>query len=265
MPLYSNVSEEHKSKAAMGFVRQAVIYFSGVKTLNYEPVAQYFANDRWKIVAQSFQNFTSIFANLVADLMLIHRCYIVWNSRKEVALPLLFLSFGTNVVGLAGSILESLGLQDSTNDANFALYERGAEVLAGYSITATVISSLLTLLTAGRIWYITHEARSMMGGQVRKRYNTLIAVMLESGIIYPTLMIIHLVLSNTTMDINGYGSVVLYPVGIAPTLIIVRVGLGKSVEPVYGDGEGGPSAVSTLRFAESGLGTTGMAQRASFK
>ncbi|KAK7032485.1 hypothetical protein VNI00_013053 [Paramarasmius palmivorus] len=104
---------------------------------------------------------------------------------------------------------------------------------------------------AGRIWWITRQARQLMGQRINSKYRTIIAIILESGSIYPTSIIVYLIIANTLYYTNTAGilPIDLYPVvwqaaGIAPTLIIVRAGSGKSVETV-------DQVVSTLHFADA--------------
>ncbi|KAJ7795830.1 hypothetical protein B0H14DRAFT_3158384 [Mycena olivaceomarginata] len=88
-----------------------------------------------------------------------------------------------------------------------------------------IFPTLSTLsAAAGRIWWAARKAREVVGPKMISRYYTVCAMILESGAIYCAGGIVFLILS-----VHHNMSEV---VGIAPTIIAVRVGLGKSVESV---------------------------------
>ncbi|KAJ7579924.1 hypothetical protein C8J56DRAFT_759289, partial [Mycena floridula] len=105
---------------------------------------------------------------------------------------------------------------------------------------------------AGRIWWITEKAQVLLSEQTKKRYNTATAVILESGMIYPMLLLVVVIIVfafggslGSSVFIGLIYQVVvsicppsLYNLSyyhlqdIAPTLIIVRVGLGVTHDNV---------------------------------
>ncbi|KAJ7590749.1 hypothetical protein C8J56DRAFT_541287 [Mycena floridula] len=106
---------------------------------------------------------------------------------------------------------------------------------------ATFMTNVLaTSLTAGRIAWISRTAARLLPTHTKRRYDTSCAIMLETGIIYPLTLVVLVIctvvygaLATTEVSTIAYNLVVaiLYQVvGIAPTLIVVRVGLGVSVD-----------------------------------
>ncbi|KAJ7037329.1 hypothetical protein C8F04DRAFT_1093314 [Mycena alexandri] len=92
-------------------------------------------------------------------------------------------------------------------------------------------------LTAGRIWYIQRESKAMSCQSFQKRYATAIAIVLESGVLYSLCVIIYVISTSIKTKLasetifNGVAwSMVQIGVNIAPTLILVRVGMGCSTE-----------------------------------
>ncbi|KAJ7466405.1 hypothetical protein FB451DRAFT_1178554 [Mycena latifolia] len=76
-----------------------------------------------------------------------------------------------------------------------------------------------------------------MGPKVAKRYHTVCAMILESGAIYGAGGLAYIIMGFVTVhsetmnyDITTSGAILGQLVGIAPTIIAVRVGLGYSVE-----------------------------------
>ncbi|KAF8179081.1 hypothetical protein K438DRAFT_1529181, partial [Mycena galopus ATCC 62051] len=87
---------------------------------------------------------------------------------------------------------------------------------------------------AGRIWWISRQSRAYLGAAAQRRYVSSIAVLVESGMVYSATILAYLIVISYPSLANTLGEPILQIVsqvmGIAPTLIIVRVGLGVSVE-----------------------------------
>ncbi|KAK1224000.1 hypothetical protein PQX77_013119 [Marasmius sp. AFHP31] len=132
-------------------------------------------------------------------------------------------------------------------------YSTGNNIYTGFSIAGAVFNAILTLLAAGRIFWISREASRIMGKDTRTRYRTIVAIILESGVLYPAVMIVSVVM-QMTLDPNASGGlkIDLTPTsfvvaGIAPTLIIVRCAYGKAIQNVDRD----RAEMSSLHFAHS--------------
>ncbi|KAJ7200040.1 hypothetical protein GGX14DRAFT_467296, partial [Mycena pura] len=81
-------------------------------------------------------------------------------------------------------------------------------------IVSLFTTFILMGLTVGRIWMLARAARRVLGAELTSTYDTVCAMILESGSLYLC------------------GGIVFIALGIAPTIIAVRVALGQSVENV---------------------------------
>ncbi|KAJ7466442.1 hypothetical protein FB451DRAFT_1485379 [Mycena latifolia] len=107
-------------------------------------------------------------------------------------------------------------------------------------VTSKSLHSLLVAypqLIFGRIWWLARAAQKIMGPKVAKRYRTAGAMILESGAIYGAGGLAYIIMGFVTVhsetmnyNITTSGSILGQLVGIAPTIIAVRVGLGCCVE-----------------------------------
>ncbi|KAF7303830.1 Rtt106 domain-containing protein [Mycena indigotica] len=178
-----------------------------------------------------------VVANAIADGVLIHRCYVIWGcSWKAIAVPV--LSYTCTIIG---GFLEILPLPPASARAALMVGYGGvfftnvvASALTGNLRNTIFFHSSFTHL-AGRIWYQSRHLAKLMGSSPRRRYSDLTAIILESGLIYPALLIITIVIFLTpspTVSVLVCIAVAYHLVGIAPTLIIVRVGLGVSMQDV---------------------------------
>ncbi|KAJ7909988.1 hypothetical protein B0H13DRAFT_2013341 [Mycena leptocephala] len=112
---------------------------------------------------------------------------------------------------------------------------------------AGITNILLMCLTAGRIWYIRRQTRPLMEQSSQKRYGTAIAIIFESGVLYSLCVIIYVISTSinstsasASLPQQTYASRTIFKgvawamvqigVNIVPTLILVRVGLGRSTE-----------------------------------
>ncbi|KAL0580561.1 hypothetical protein V5O48_001472 [Marasmius crinis-equi] len=152
----------------------------------------------------------------------------------------------------------TVGFRDTRIPEHVALLLRGNNINNGYLIANVVFNSLLTVLTAGRIYIISREAKKYLDQSISTTYNTIVAV-----IAGPT----------QTMDPDNQSllPVDLSPLfmqaaGIAPTLIIVRALQGKTTDsvnqvvsannPNNRNGTATATTRSRIRFAHSGVTST---------
>ncbi|KAJ7138066.1 hypothetical protein C8R44DRAFT_766767 [Mycena epipterygia] len=150
--------------------------------------------------------------NVLADGLVIYRCYIIWNHNIYVVILPIMLLIVTSIFGW--DILLPL-------PPFFEL-----------SLATNV---LVTGLTAGRIWWICRQARTYLKTDMQKRYVSSIAIVVESGVIYSASVLTYLILGaipSASVAQNPVVEMLGQLVGIVPTLIIVRVGLGLSVQSI---------------------------------
>ncbi|KAJ6451391.1 hypothetical protein C8R47DRAFT_302483 [Mycena vitilis] len=159
--------------------------------------------------------------NLVADALLLYRCYMIWGAQWKVAVaPAAVLMVATFILGCVAMVP--------------SLYYHPFLQRSPY-ILATVTNIVLMLLTAGRIWWIrraTLRFSTDFNDTIRDRYSSIIAMILESGALYCVLSIL---LSSTFgtpfIPIQAAG---MHLINIVPTIIIVRVGLGSATQDPAG-------------------------------
>ncbi|KAF5389167.1 hypothetical protein D9757_004979 [Collybiopsis confluens] len=165
-------------------------------------------------------------ANTVADALILYRCYVVWMSRKWIIVgPIILCAINTG--GAIASVVfhqktitfQEIFAHEKFNVAGFSLFEAFMGI--------NLISNLILTGLIGRLWWIARAARkTLVYDKSDKKGSSAIAMILESGLLYPLALIPTLVMRMT------YDSLVLSPeplltiiVALAPTLIIVRVNL----------------------------------------
>ncbi|KAJ8073122.1 hypothetical protein PM082_019990 [Marasmius tenuissimus] len=229
--------------------REMLISFDVFKNASYDEYRERMRGGGSRVVIQVVFIVSAVILNTTVDLILISRCYSIWNKSKRVAVPLIVVSAIVNLIGITA--IPFIGLDSSSWPHPSKWNEQAATPLIMTFFMANLIFNLmLTLLTAGRIWWIGREAELLLGPAVYKRYNTVIAIILESGIIYPLAQLLNVVFSFAYqpphMPFNPL-PIVITAAGIAPTLVTVRVALGQSVESVEA-----MEVETSIRFEEAG-------------
>lgn len=141
--------------------------------------------------------------NVLADALLIYRCYVIWNTIWITIAPIILL-VATMLLGYA--------IQ-----------------LRLFFILSLTINLFVPALVSGRLWWIIRRIRGSAGEMTRRKGRNAIIIILESGLIYSAFVSVHMVFFHyqNPMDEVIYAALG-QVVGMVPTLIIVRVGLGVS-------------------------------------
>uniref|UniRef100_A0A0W0G9H2 Uncharacterized protein n=1 Tax=Moniliophthora roreri TaxID=221103 RepID=A0A0W0G9H2_MONRR len=218
--------------AASNYIVDATYYYEAVKTQDLGPLVAYSTGGRSQTAMAALTYVCYIISNCIADGILIHRCYILYGSRKALFGVLIFLSFSTNGVVAAAIKLkgQTSGLIDQSN---WAFFLQGTNLQVAYYCVNAGVNGCLTLILAGRIWWMGQQTREYLGPTADRRYRAVAAVILESGITYPMVLIVQAVMIEKTSKIGvpmDFTPMAMLTAGIAPTLINVRISIGRSVE-----------------------------------
>ncbi|KZT22181.1 hypothetical protein NEOLEDRAFT_1244051 [Neolentinus lepideus HHB14362 ss-1] len=186
-----------------------------------------------KVITSSL-GVASVAINCVTDGLLVLRCFVVWGARYWVVVvpSLLLLSqivFGVILmVGFATQPTEMYGNHPTQeNYFNTFLYI-GNSVLY---ILSFVTNALLTILIAGRIWWVDRISVRTAGRETEGHYRRAMLIIIESGAVYSAILLVTfvlIVLGNPGANLaNVLQS---QTAGIFPTAIIVVVGLGMTMD-----------------------------------
>ncbi|KAF7350118.1 hypothetical protein MVEN_01313900 [Mycena venus] len=161
--------------------------------------------------------------NIVTDGLFLHRCYVIWDRNiKVIIVPALFLVV-TAVIGFVGAAWPNGMGSSYHNDFRVAF---GMIILTNLTLMA---------LTAGRVWWIRRDVVTVLEPSVKRMYDTVIAMILESGAIYCISLILYLIAvtrlnkQDSSLAIAVFRAAIPQIMNITPILILVRVGSGRSV------------------------------------
>ncbi|KIK64226.1 hypothetical protein GYMLUDRAFT_259219 [Collybiopsis luxurians FD-317 M1] len=104
-----------------------------------------------------------------------------------------------------------------------------------FAIVNAFANILMTLMIAGRIWWVSRTVQASCALQQRW-YHKLVVIIMESGVIYPLCLVaISPLLFLSAAPGSNPTTLAVITMGIAPTLIAVRIGSGSTYEdqPVH--------------------------------
>ncbi|KAE9392807.1 hypothetical protein BT96DRAFT_260490 [Gymnopus androsaceus JB14] len=221
------------------FIFPSIIALFALATLNivYDLVGEAYAigytipevEKPWMIVGQFVDSITFVFADILGDSVLFYRVYAVWGSRMRVLFPMLLLIVSIKTLGILAAIVQIHYLFNEPQTGFF-----NPSINPGLWFVFTIVNAALSMkfmtgIIAGRVWWISRtirkESSSFENHLSTWSYRTL-AVITESGMIYPVYLTAEAILVSQ-FNIPNYVSMGTIVVGIAPTLIAVRVGTGE--------------------------------------
>ncbi|KAJ8088130.1 hypothetical protein PM082_013681 [Marasmius tenuissimus] len=244
------------------YTHEACVVYDFAKTRDWRPYVDYLMHNKLKLALYAGVNGIPPLANIIAETMLIHRCYIIWGRRKRVAIPLIILSAISSLLFLVASVLGVTGYGNMGS-------KRGAKLMTNAGpfhfvglLMSAVVNVLVTLLTAGRIWWINRQSQAHVGVSEKKnthKLSTANRIILESGMIYPTVMVVYII-TGWQYHAKQLRPVELIPVtvlsaGIAPTLALLRAQMTKLSERASSKVEF--ERVSEIRFNSARLARLG--------
>jgi hypothetical protein len=203
--------------------------FAGSITQIYEALPSwsqfgYGKDESWANIrttaANGVADLTNFLSIIIADSTMAWRMWIVWNRDwRVIVIPAITLSFGL-VGGCFIVAYDFIGVQYHVH-----AYETWSEaMLAG----TAGLNVLMTSMIVGRIYYVSHNTRKLCpASQSHKKYHTFVSSIVESGIAYTISALIFTILLHVNLDARlMFEGVFIYTVGIAPTLILLKLSLG---------------------------------------
>lgn len=174
-----------------------------------------------------------VVSHVQADIILIHRCFMIWERKKTVIiLPLLTL-VATFALGL------TVALRFGFTYSAFLIGTREIWIRNAPLILGFYCSSFLTnIIVTGTMAYRLNRLARFVGGRLASGYKAVFALIIESGIAYSFIILlvlcsfIPLIIKDTLSweaIHNGLVCVLVLASGVTPTLLLVRVAMGTSI------------------------------------
>ncbi|KAJ7843168.1 hypothetical protein B0H13DRAFT_2097741 [Mycena leptocephala] len=187
--------------------------------------------------------------DFLSQMILIYRCWIVWNQNSYVVSPLALLAFAS----LVGQLVTAGFFGTVSGGAAEPVYHITLPLATTAFSLSMAVNTLVTGLIVGKIWVQSRQFNIFRGGGGKNEdepFNRVITLMIESGLMSFVIQLLYLVLyslKNQAFSLVETCAVHFY--GITPTLLGIRVITGKSIDSYT-------KASRSLAFASGGAGDT---------
>ncbi|KAJ7194993.1 hypothetical protein GGX14DRAFT_575994 [Mycena pura] len=189
--------------------------------------------------------------DFLSQMILIYRCWIVWNHNYYVVSPVVFFAFAS----LAGQVATAgvYGIV-SGGEAEPVFHITVALQTTAFSLSMAV-NTLVTGLIVSKIWVQSRQLNIIRDGEKEnenetRAFNRAITLMIESGLMNFIIQLLYLVLN--VLEIPAFSlmeTCAVHFYGITPTLLGIRVITGKSIDSYM-------KSSRSLAFASGGGGDT---------
>ncbi|KAF8960652.1 hypothetical protein BDZ97DRAFT_1922027 [Flammula alnicola] len=179
---------------ALFFLFRCILNDEEVPVLNPYPMALFFITN-----------------NTIADSVIIYRCYIVWRRKRRIVIV-------SGIFLLCSSIC---GYVFAISSAHLR------RLLVIYLWMTFALNICLAVITAGRIYWSARRASNVLGPENPRRYYSIFAIIIDSGMIYPVYLLLDLIVDSLFLD-AGLNQIV----GIVPTLILAQQAFGRCIQDV---------------------------------
>ncbi|ESK82703.1 hypothetical protein Moror_5705 [Moniliophthora roreri MCA 2997] len=135
--------------------QQATMFFTWTKNQDWASFLAYLQHDNVKTITGGVETVLSLCLVITADLMLLHCCYVIWSSSKWIAFPFIFVISSLAICEIVASAFGIIGVSNITDPAKRQLFLQGNTIDTAFWLANMGVNFILTLLTAGCIWWIT--------------------------------------------------------------------------------------------------------------
>jgi len=152
------------------------------------------------------------------DILLIHRCFVIWNWHVIVVVFMSLLLLANVVMAILTLVSSSKG----------AVYTSINFQLAYLSISFST-NFIYTLLVAGRLLFMRRQIKAALGEEHSKFYTSVAAMIVESSALYSAFGVIYVVTFALHNNVENLIFLwIIHVQAIAQLLIILRVAQGRA-------------------------------------
>ncbi|RPD79288.1 hypothetical protein L226DRAFT_531106 [Lentinus tigrinus ALCF2SS1-7] len=157
-----------------------------------------------------------VLSNLMSDALLTYRCFVIWNSRRVIALP---------AVIWVASLLFSVGVLYGSGKPNGDYFAGIATIfVTAYTASTIAFNVVVTALICGRIIHIGRRMRASYPDPADAAvYTGAAAIVVESALPFTVFSVVYLVTYAMGSDVANAFSFYAMFTCISPLMIILRV------------------------------------------
>ncbi|OSX59975.1 hypothetical protein POSPLADRAFT_1148983 [Postia placenta MAD-698-R-SB12] len=185
----------------------------------------------------------SISLNLLADGLMIYRCYVVWNAAYIAMVPCLLW------ISSLGLGITSLYLSGSPNGNYFA--GLASRIVLCYNVTSVSLNIIATCLICGRLLHHARIIRKQLGDDAPRIYTHAVSIIIESALPYSISSIVFLITYGANSELSSlFLAFFAMFTAISPQMIIMRVVTGRAWSKTTA------TEITTVQFANANGSTS---------
>ncbi|KAJ6490853.1 hypothetical protein C8R45DRAFT_1137709 [Mycena sanguinolenta] len=167
-----------------------------------------------------------ILSDFLSQLILIYRCYLVWNQNIWVVILPILVAFGAASSGIAVTAL-LLSVAPTAPQAPADIVPFGDASFAMSLILNFTSSSLIV----ARLWWLCRVHKVPGISRARRIVRQVTGIIIESGLLFLATQFVFVILFAITHPAQALMEpVAVHIYAISPLLIVVRISMGKSYE-----------------------------------
>ncbi|KAF8553469.1 hypothetical protein OG21DRAFT_1441794 [Imleria badia] len=188
------------------------------------PIAYFSDVSQWTFVSK---NHVYTAQTLIGDSVILYRCYMVWQSKLIMILPVL-LWFSAGVTGIATTYTAQHVTQTEVFGGSLSIW------ITSFWVLALATNLLTTLLLVIRIWYVHRKAKRLRGHR-NSQLGSILHILIDAGVIYSLTLLVALICF--VIQTNGQYVILdmITPIiSITFYMVIIRVGVVRRANQATG-------------------------------
>ncbi|KAA1476441.1 hypothetical protein DENSPDRAFT_861195 [Dentipellis sp. KUC8613] len=170
----------------------------------------------------TFSTAGGILAQIVADGILIYRCYIIWSARWSVIILPSMIYLTSIAMGIVELVMSAAPESDffRGNVVHFTI---------SWASLSVAVNAVVTLLICTRLLHARRFMDEIMPDGSADLYTSVVAILVESALPVTIIGIVYVVVDGKNLDVAPAFSFIWGAIGsLSPQLILLRVAMGRA-------------------------------------
>uniref|UniRef100_A0A0W0F5F8 Uncharacterized protein n=1 Tax=Moniliophthora roreri TaxID=221103 RepID=A0A0W0F5F8_MONRR len=141
-----------------GYAYETTLLFKFTKNQDWASFLAYLYHNEAITIISGFEQILQLCLVTIADLMLLHRCYVIWGSSKWIVFPFVFIMFSLAICEIVASAFVVIGSSNTADPAKAPIFTQGNTMDTAFWLAEMGVHIILTLLT-GQFWQICENLK----------------------------------------------------------------------------------------------------------
>ncbi|EEB97115.1 hypothetical protein MPER_03627, partial [Moniliophthora perniciosa FA553] len=130
------LTSAHNIHETFGFIQQAILEITFTKNQDWASFLAYLhSNNIVETIGFGLDQILGLCLVTTADLMLLHRCYVIWGSSKWIAFPIIFVMLLLAICEIVATTFGVIGISSIADPKRLQLYLQGNTIDTAFWLT----------------------------------------------------------------------------------------------------------------------------------